>query len=37
MAMRERITHPCVAVEDVDIVAGVQVIDGTFTIDFKSV
>ena len=30
-------THPGITIENVDIIASVQVIDGTFTIDLKSV
>jgi hypothetical protein len=30
-------TYPCVAVEDIDVVAGVQVVDGTFSVDLKGV
>jgi hypothetical protein len=30
-------THPSIAIENVDIITSVQVINGTFTIDFESV
>jgi hypothetical protein len=33
----ERETYPCKAIENVHVVTRVQIIDGTFTIDFESV
>ena len=36
MMVLER-THASIAVKDVDVVAGVQVINSTFTVDFESI
>ena len=30
-------THPSVSVEHIDVITGVQVIDGTFAVDFKGI
>jgi len=37
LATREKLTYPRIAIEDIDIVARIEVIDGTLTIDLKCI
>lgn len=30
-------TYPCKPIENIDIISRIQIIDGTFSVDFKSV
>ena len=37
MILGQHATHPCIAVENVDIIASVQVVNGSFAVDFESI